>query len=96
MVVVNKPEEYDFIRFQKSNTENKKYDAILKHKTTGRTKTVPFGDRRFQHFKDTTGLALYNHLNHLDKERRRLFRLRFKKSSSKKFSSSYFSYNYLW
>ena len=96
MVVVNNPNHYKFIKFQRSNTKNKKYDAIILNKKTKRYKTIPFGDKRYKHYKDTTGLGLYSNLNHLDKNRRKNYRSRHNKTKDNKYSSSYFSYNYLW
>ena len=52
MVVIENPDNYKFIKFRKSKSKNKKYDAILKNRLTGREKTVPFGDNRYQHYKD--------------------------------------------
>lgn len=96
MVVINNPKQYKLIDFQKSNTKNKKYDAILLNIKTNRTKKVPFGDKRYQHYKDSTGKNLYSDLNHLDKERRKNYRARHKETAKNKFSSSYFAYKYLW
>jgi hypothetical protein len=96
MVVIQNPENYKFVKFQKSNSKGKKYDAILKNKTTGRTKTVPFGALGYQHYKDSTGLGLYSSKNHLDKERRKNFRSRHGANAKRKYSSAYFAYKYLW
>lgn len=83
--------------FQKSNTHNKKYDAIIMHKITKRYIRVPFGDKRYQQYKDTTGMKLYSHLNHNDSKRRRLYKLRHKTYlKHNNYSPGYFSYNYLW
>jgi hypothetical protein len=96
MVVVKNPQNYKFIKFVKSKTKYKKYDVILKNKKNNKIKTIPFGDKRYQQYKDSTGLKLYSKLDHNDKNRRRLFRLRHAKTSKKKFSSSWFSYRFLW
>jgi hypothetical protein len=93
---IENPDQYRFVRFRKSNTANKKYDAILKNIKTMRTKTVPFGDSRYEHYKDSTGLGLWSHKDHKDISRRRNYRKRHYKTSRYKFSSSYFSFNYLW
>jgi hypothetical protein len=89
-------EDYQFVKFEKSNAENKKYAAILKNKKTGRFKTVNFGDIRFEQFRDSTGLGLYSNLDHGDNKRRDNFLKRFAKSSKKKYSASWFAKNYLW
>jgi hypothetical protein len=85
-----------FIKFEKSKAKHKKYAAILKNTETGRTKKVNFGDKRYQHYRDKTGLGLYSHLDHRDPERRRRYRLRHGKTMRKKYSASYFAAKYLW
>lgn len=89
--------EYKFLRFQRSGTKGKKYDAILENKKTGIMVIVPFGDKKYQHYKDTTGLGLYKKLDHKDENRRRLYSLRhsvFLKDGM--FSPGYFSFWFLW
>lgn len=86
------------IIFRKSKTKNKKYDVYYNNKW------IPFGDSRYQHYKDTTGLKLYSHLDHLNKKRRENYRnrhkailLKNKQPAYKNMNSpSYWSYNYLW
>lgn len=78
------------VTFIKSPLKNKKYRAILPN-----NKHVDFGDSRYQQYKDTTGLGLYTHKDHLDKERRRLYRLRHKRPTNKN-TAGYFSWKYLW
>jgi hypothetical protein len=95
-MIVENPKEYKFIGFEVSKRKDKKYNAILQHKTSGRYKKVPFGDTAYQHYKDTTGLGAFSHLDHEDKERRRLYKLRHQKTKDNKFSSSFFAWHYLW
>lgn len=84
--------------FRKSKTKNKKYDAYY----NGRW--IPFGDVRYQHYKDSTGLGLYSHLDHKDKYRRANYRARHKAVLLKdkspayknKNSPAYWAYTYLW
>lgn len=73
--------------FKKSTRKNKKYMI----KIDGRT--VHFGDKRYQHYKDKIGM--YSHLDHNDKERRRLYYARHGKDAVK-YSPKYFSHKYLW
>lgn len=96
MVVLKDPENYKLIGFEKSNTKNKMYDAILKNKNNNRMKKIPFGDQRYENFRDITGLNLYPHLIHNDESRRILYRKRHDKNKNNKYSSGYFSYYYLW
>jgi len=89
--------KYALQGFQKSAKQNKKYDAILKNKETGRIVKVGFGDNRYENYADKTGLNLYSNLLHGDKERRRLYRLRHQKDIKDGiYSPGYFAYYYLW
>lgn len=81
----------------------KKYTAIMDDDTK-----VHFGDRRYQHYKDTTpkslGGGLWSHKDHGDKARRKNYRARHSGMKTKsgrtayrvKYSPSWFSYYYLW
>jgi hypothetical protein len=83
----------------KRGSGNYKYKVIL---PSG--KSVSFGDKRYQHFKDQTPLKLYSHLDHLDPKRRASYRARHgamvdkngKRYVDKKYSAAWFSYHYLW
>ena len=88
---------FNLVNFEKSKTKNKKYDAILQNKENKKLMRVPFGDSRFQHFKDKTGLGLYSHLNHLDKSRQKNYIARHSVYIKEGyFSPGYFSMKYLW
>lgn len=89
------PEDYRLKGFTKSKTKNKKYDAILVNKKSKTEKRIPFGDVRYQQYKDKA-LGLYKHKDHEDPTRRRLYRQRHKNEDKAKFSSGYFAYKYLW
>ena len=95
MPTLDNPDEYKLIKFQVSDSKNKKYDAILKHKS-GRLRTIPFGDDRYQQFRDSTGLGVYSHLDHGDRKRQINYLKRHANTKDNIFSSSYFSANYLW
>ena len=89
--------ENELIKFQKSNTKNKKYDAIIENKQTGKQYTIPFGDVRYEQYKDSTGLELYKNLNHYDEVRKSHYKIRHANTFNKYyFSPSYFSWKYLW
>jgi len=79
-----------------SEKKGKKYDAILMNKKTNKIKRVPFGDIRYQQYKDATPLKLYKHLDTDDKQRRRIYRFRHAGEDKNKFSSGYFALKYLW
>ena len=85
-----------FLRFEKSNRKNKKYVAILFNKKTKRINKVHFGSSLYEQYKDKTGLKLYSHKDHLDKERRKRYKARHEKTRHKKYSASWFSDKYLW
>jgi hypothetical protein len=96
-----KKSEYKFLRFEKSKTKGKKYDAILQDKTTKREVKVSFGDSNLPQWKDSTGLGLYSKKDTLDKNKRRQFRARFSALKQKAdfanyYSPLYFSYRFLW
>ena len=92
-----KKTEYKLLGFEKSTRKNKMYSAILENKKTKRKIRVHFGHNTMENYQDKTGLNLYPHLIHGDKERRRLYRARHKVYlKDGYYSSGFFSYNYLW
>ena len=84
--------------FKKSTRKNYKYMVKVSDKW------IHFGNKNFQQFKDSTGLGLYTHLNHGDKERRKRYLARAKGIKDKqgnltwknKESSNYYSIRFLW
>lgn len=94
-MIVTNPANYTFIRFEVSKTQGKKYDAILKNKTTGQEKRVPFGAKGYEQYKDKA-LGRYSNLDHKDAKRRKAYRDRHQGEQNKKFSSGYFAWKYLW
>ena len=89
--------EYDFVRFEKSKTEHKKYDAILLNRKTGGLVRVPFGDNRYEQFKDSTGLGLYTSKDHYDFARKKSYWARHKNDIVQNaYSAGMFSLHYLW
>jgi hypothetical protein len=96
MVRVENPREYRLLGFKRSQARNKKYDAILQNKITGRIRRVPFGQLGYEHYRDSTGLGLYSHLDHNDPARRRNYLGRHRKDKDSLFSSGYFAAKYLW
>ena len=49
----------------------KKYKVILQNKTTKRLRSLTFGDKRYQQFRDRTPLHLYSKKNHGERSRLR-------------------------
>ena len=78
-------------------TGNKKYKVKI-FKNDKKIKTVQFGDKRYQQYQDNTPLKLYSFMDHNDKNRRRLYRLRHGGKGYQKilFSPAWFSWNFLW
>lgn len=62
---------------RKSTQKYKKYmaDVVYNDKSY---KNKHFGDVRYEHYKDSTELKLYSHLDHKDFDRKRLFHARHK------------------
>ena len=88
--------EYKLQRFEKSKRKNKKYDAIIKNRK-GDVKRIPFGDVRYEQYKDSTPNKLYSGKDHNDKKRRDAYRKRHKiHLKNNFFSPAYFSWHYLW
>jgi len=96
-MVYYKKSEHIFVRFEKSRRKGKMYDAILKPQRGVKYIRVPFGDTKYQNFRDITGLNLYPHLIHGNPDRRAKYRYRhIKHIKNDYFSPSYFSYYFLW
>jgi len=87
------------MKIEKSKAKNKKY-AIK----TPLGNTINFGDKRYQHYKDTTPLKLYSNLDHNDKVRQKSYckrssGIKDKKGNltkNNKYSSNALSRKYLW
>ena len=90
------PRTHEFIGFEESHLPNKKYNAILKNKTSGRLVRVPFGARGYEQYKGSTGPGKFSSLNHLDKQRRQNYIKRHSKDKNTPYSASWFSLHYLW
>lgn len=76
-------------------SNNKKYKVEI-FSDNIKVKTVQFGDKRYEHYKDQTPLKLYQKLNHGDKERRRLYKIRHEKDRHIKYTAGWFADKYLW
>ena len=84
--------------FKRSTRKNKKYMVRYNGKW------IHFGDTRYKHYEDTTGLGLYSHLNHGNSARRANYLTRatgIKNKSGEltyhdKSSPNYYSVRYLW
>jgi len=63
--------DYKFIKFVRSSNNQKKYDAILENKSTGRRKKISFGQRGANQYSDSTGLKLYSNFDTNDPKRKK-------------------------
>jgi hypothetical protein len=89
--------QYSLDKLAKSKRKFKKYDAVLINKITNKIITIPFGDSRYEQYKDTTGLNLYSNKDHGDKKRREAYRARHAKDVREGYySAGYFALRYLW
>lgn len=78
---------------------NKKYKVILSN-----GKTVQFGNKNYEQYKDSSPLKIYSNKNHLDVDRKKKYlkrhsSIRLKdgsKAINKKYSPSWLSKKYLW
>jgi len=86
--------DYKLIKIVISNNKDKKYDAILENRKTGKMVKVPFGARHYSQYYDK--LKIYSTLNHLDERRRQAYLNRHKKDINEPYSASWFSREYLW
>ena len=89
-------DRFEFVKFRKSRTKGKKYDAILFDKISKRKATIPFGSIFYGQYRDSTGLGLYKRLDHLDRKRRASYLARHADTMKKKYSASWFSGRFLW
>ena len=105
-MIIEDPENYQLVGFERSRVRGKKYDAILRNKknTTRKgqmhgkpvVRRVPFGAVGYEQYRDSTGKGFYTRVNHGDPKRRRNYRTRHHGENKRKFSSGYFSWKYLW
>lgn len=77
-------------------TGHKKYKVVITDLNGVKLKTVQFGDKRYEQYKDSVPLKLYSHLNHNDKNRRRLYKNRHEKDRHNHFTAGWFADKYLW
>jgi len=90
------------ISFAKSPRKGKKYRVFFID--NNELNSVDFGAIGYDQYKDSTGLGLYSHLDHLDEKRRYRYRARHSKIKLKDGrlafkvfgTPAYFSWNFLW
>ena len=88
--------EYKLINFEKSLTRNKKYNAILQNKSSGKLVKCHSVIRFTPNLK-TPWSGLYSNKDHGDLKRRQLYTQRHQKDIKKGYySPGYLSMPYLW
>ena len=76
--------------------KGKKYSVLkLNDKTKQYEYLLSFGDKKFQHYRDTTPLNLYENLNHYDNDRKKRYYQRHGKEAPK-YSAKWFAHTFLW
>tara|TARA_R110000772_G_scaffold18001_2_gene50284 strand:+ start:654 stop:944 length:291 start_codon:yes stop_codon:yes gene_type:complete len=89
--------DYKLLGFKKSMNKDKMYYALLENKQNKKLVRVHFGHNKFKNYRDITGLNAYPTLIHGDSDRRRRYRARaVGQVKAGYYSSSFFSYHYLW
>ncbi len=88
-------EQFRLIKFERGSGF-KKYNAIIEDKKTKKRQKIPFGDKRYEQYQDSTGLKLYSRLDHGDEKRRKAYKARHEKTRHKKWSASWFADTFLW
>jgi len=73
----------------------KKYKIEI-YQNTCKLKTIQFGDKRYEQYKDSSPLKLYSNQNHLDKDRRHNYKMRHEGNRHIELSAGWFSDKYLW
>ena len=84
--------------FKVSDRKDKKYKVYYNNKW------IHFGNKNYQHYKDSSGLGIYSHLDHKDKKRRASYRARHKAIKLKngkpayldKEQAAYYAWHLLW
>lgn len=76
--------------------KNKKYSVlVLNPKTQQYEYLLSFGDARYDHYKDSTKLKLWSHLDHNDENRKRLYYARHGETDDIN-SARWWSNRFLW
>jgi hypothetical protein len=89
-------DRFRHLRFERSKTPGKKYDAIIEDHKTRKTQRIPFGNIKSSHYQDTTGLKLYSHLDNHDEKLKDKYFESYRKQNNKKYSPEWYSLNFLW
>lgn len=92
-IIVNTKNGNALIFYDRNITpSNKKYSVL-----TPSRKLIHFGATDYEHYKDSTGLNIWSHLDHNDHVRRNRYRLRHRNDNiNNPEYPGYYSWWYLW
>lgn len=91
--------KYMLMKITNSKDGNKKYDAHIANTENGKMTIIPFGNINKRHYRDSTNLRTYKHLDHWDLKKRDEYIETNKKKfegEKNKFSSDYFTAKFLY
>ena len=89
--------KHRFLKFEKSKSTGKKYDAIVQRIDDGKVIRIPVGEIGYEQYQDSTGLDLYSKFDHNDPKRRILYHQRHNNDVLRgMYSPGFFSLFYLW
>lgn len=88
-------DRFKHLRFERSKTSGKKYDAIIEDIITRKRQRVPFGNLNISHYKDTTNLKLYSYLDNKNERQRTININTYNKTNKKKYSPSWYEIIFL-
>jgi hypothetical protein len=92
-------DKYILLKITNSKDIHRKYDAHIGNNITGKITVVPFGNIDKRHYRDTTELKTYKHLDHWDLKKREEYIEQNKKKFEgikNKFTSDYFTARFLY
>lgn len=95
----NLDSKYMLMKITQSKDSNKKYDAHIANTINGKITIVSFGNINKRHYRDSTSLRIYKHLDHWDLKKRDEYIEENKKKFEgikNKFSSDYFTAKFLY
>jgi hypothetical protein len=92
-----------------SDRKSKKYTAIVQNDSTDKIRTIHFGHKGYEQYRDITQIGKYSYKDHYDTDRRRKYFSRFSgvptkraalqkeiRKSKGKYNAKILSHKYLW
>jgi len=84
-------DRFKHLRFERSKTNGKKYDAIVQDIINKKTVRVPFGNKNYPHYNDITGLKLYSYLDTNNIKDQKAYLEIYKKMNIRRYSPMWFN-----